>query len=292
VLIADPDGYVPRTLRSAVQAGERLPVAEAVRIVRELASGLSHLHGVGLVHRDIKPSNIVFVGGVAKLGDAGLVAHCREDMSVVGTDGYVPPEGMGKPQADLYSLGMVLYEIGTGRCRQDFPEVPSDLPSREDKPAFMRLNAVVLRACEHDPARRFKTASHLLDALARIQPEEDGGNENHTGPGKKPLLWMIVWTLVLLLLLIFSITILDKRSAAIWHERQWRKLLPAVAHRPSFEAEKESARGQGREPTEGQIPLPASESPGATPYGSNGHPQAPLPVRTVITESADGFLRP
>ncbi len=113
--------YTPRTLRAEQQRHGRLPVAECVRIGLTLTSALAHLHKQGLVHRDVKPSNIIFVDGVTKLADIGLVVETSEAKSFVGTMGFIPPEGPGTPQADLYSLGKVLYEISTGKDRQDFP---------------------------------------------------------------------------------------------------------------------------------------------------------------------------
>jgi eukaryotic-like serine/threonine-protein kinase len=91
----------PRTLRAEQRRQGRLPLDECVSIGLTLASALEHLHTSGLVHRDIKPSNIIFVDGVPKLADIGLVADTSEAKSFVGTVGFIPPEGPGTPQADL-----------------------------------------------------------------------------------------------------------------------------------------------------------------------------------------------
>ena len=119
--------YTPRTLRHELQSRKRLPVDECVQIGLALATALDHLHGHGLIHRDIKPSNVIFVNGVPKLADIGLVARIDATMSFVGTEGYIPPEGPGTPQADLYSLGKVLYEISTGLDRRCFADSPNTL---------------------------------------------------------------------------------------------------------------------------------------------------------------------
>ena len=122
--------YSPKTLDSLRRSpthAQRLPSAECIRIGLALTDALAHLHKNGLVHRDIKPANIIFVGGVAKLADIGLVAEVSEARSYVGTEGFIPPEGPGTPQADLYSLGKLLYEISTGQDRHAFPALPPDL---------------------------------------------------------------------------------------------------------------------------------------------------------------------
>jgi serine/threonine protein kinase len=74
-----------------------------------LSAALAELHRVGLIHRDIKPSNIIFVGGVPKLADIGLVTDAAESGSYVGTEGFIPPEGPNSPQADVFSLGKVHF---------------------------------------------------------------------------------------------------------------------------------------------------------------------------------------
>src|SRR5262245_26352533 len=77
--------YAPRTLRSELKARGRLPGAEVIELGRALATALAHLHSHGLVHRDIKPANIVYVGGVPKLADIGLVTDASDTCSIVGT---------------------------------------------------------------------------------------------------------------------------------------------------------------------------------------------------------------
>jgi serine/threonine protein kinase len=152
--------YSPRTLRSDLDKGP-LPPAECVTLGLKLASALEHMHANGLVHRDIKLSNIIFVKGEPKLADIGLVTAIDEAQSLVGTAGYIPPEGPGMPQADLYSLGKVLYEIAFGKDRQEFPQLPLDLQSHRDYAALLELNEVILKACETDPRQRYQGAEAM-----------------------------------------------------------------------------------------------------------------------------------
>jgi serine/threonine protein kinase len=125
----DLDSYTPRTLAHEVKVRGPLPADEVVRLASVLAEGLQFLHSKGLVHRDIKPSNIIFVNRVPKLADVGLVARLEETRSLGGgTIGFMPPEGPGTVQADIYSLGKVIYEAATGKDRQEFPERGIHLP--------------------------------------------------------------------------------------------------------------------------------------------------------------------
>ena len=163
------DTYRPHTLREELTRQGRLPVERCIEIGLRLTAALAHLHENGLVHRDIKPSNIIFVGGVPKLADIGLVADLDEAKSYVGTPGYIPPEGPGTPPADLYSLGKVLYEMATGRDRQEFPQLPAEL--REDSGAalLVEFNEILLKACEPQVQRRYQSAAQLIEDLRLLE---------------------------------------------------------------------------------------------------------------------------
>ena len=165
----DSNRYAPRTLRSDLKTRGRLPVAECLAIGHSLAAALRHLHEHGLVHRDVKPSNIIFVNGQAKLADIGLVTAADTTLSCVGTEGYIPPEGPGKAQADLYSLGKTLYEIATGLDRRQFPELPPDLGHWPDRMWLLELNEVIVKACAADPKQRYHEAAEVERDLARLQ---------------------------------------------------------------------------------------------------------------------------
>ena len=166
----DPDHYCPLTLsKLREQRGGRLPVAECVNLAVDLARALAGLHAHDLVHRDIKPSNLIFVGGVPKLADIGLVTHVSLDVSFVGAAGYMPPEGPGQPTADVYSLGKVLYELATGLDRNDYPRLPENLSTLPDYRALLEFNEILLRACEPLAAARYPNAQALLDDVLLLQ---------------------------------------------------------------------------------------------------------------------------
>ena len=153
--------YTPRTLHSELARRPRLPPTEAAQLALRLAGALGHLHAHGLVHRDIKPSNVIFVGGLPKLADIGLVTDVGSSHSFVGTEGFIPPEGPGTPQADLYGLGKVLYELATGRDRMDFPQLPPGVTRLPDGEALLELNEVMTRACSPEPKARYTTATEF-----------------------------------------------------------------------------------------------------------------------------------
>src|SRR2546430_393692 len=167
--IRHSDLYTPRTLRDDLRARGHLPLTDCVSIGAKLAVALEHLHAQGLVHRDIKPSNIIFVNGEPKLADIGLVTNIDDAHSMVGTAGYIPPEGPGAAQADIYSLGKVLYEIALGKDRQDFPQLPPDLQTQPDHAGLLELNEVILKACEGDPRQRYGSAEDMRVDLALLQ---------------------------------------------------------------------------------------------------------------------------
>ena len=170
----DPTLYKPKdlaTVRKEID-GNRLPVAECVRIGLDLCDALDFLHTQGLTHRDIKPQNIIFVRDHPKLADVGLIAEIRANPmegTWVGTPGYMPPlpEPPGTPPADIYGLGMVLYVISTGREPGFFPEIATTLAQQTQAEKFLPLNAVILKACQSNIAQRYASAAEMRDACAR-----------------------------------------------------------------------------------------------------------------------------
>jgi class 3 adenylate cyclase/tetratricopeptide (TPR) repeat protein len=186
----ETDSYVPKTLGHEVASRGALPLVECLQTGLALTSALDYLHKHGLVHRDLKPPNIIFVQGVPKLADIGLVTGLNEGTTCVGTPGYLAPEGPGTALADLFSLGKVLYEISTGKDPQQFPDLPSQFGPLSGYEQFLRFNEIVLKACENNPKNRHQSAEELRAALFQCQhsvgaPAGDHSTVASTG-GKTP----------------------------------------------------------------------------------------------------------
>lgn len=175
-----------RDLKDIIRARAPLEVSEAFSIARQVASALDFAHTRGLVHRDIKPQNIMVTDtSVAKVTDFGIARSLSASQltrtgMVIGTAHYFSPEqAQGKPAAppsDIYSLGIVLYEMVTGHLpfEADSPigvamqHLHSEPPPPWDyNPALSaRAGAVVLRALEKDPERRYRDATEFASALS------------------------------------------------------------------------------------------------------------------------------
>jgi CHASE2 domain-containing sensor protein len=166
--------YQPRDLAAACSRspGARLSVRESLRVAIALLEALDYLHSLGLVHRDIKPSNIIFVNGRPKFADIGLVREVGPEVTLVGTEFYMPPlpENPGTPQADIYALGMLLYVISTGKHPREFADLSTTLAGQSD---FMRLNTIFCRACHPSADERYASAKEMLAALRETQRELD-----------------------------------------------------------------------------------------------------------------------
>ena len=163
----DSPPYQSHTLRADLEHG-RLPASRVLEIGLALTEALSHLHSNGLVHRDVKPSNVIFVNGRPKLADIGLVTDASDQCSIVGTEGYLPPEGPGTPQADIFALGKVLYEAATGLDRREFPKLPEDLRTWPDAKQVFELNEIILNASAQDSRHRYQTCDEMHADLALL----------------------------------------------------------------------------------------------------------------------------
>jgi eukaryotic-like serine/threonine-protein kinase len=184
-----------RDLKDVIRERAPLEVAEAFGIARQVASALAFAHQRGLVHRDVKPQNIMVTdAGNAKVTDFGIARSLSASQltrtgMVIGTAHYFAPEqAQGKPAApssDIYSLGVVLYEMLTAHLpfEADTPigvamqHLHSDPPPPWDyNPALStRAGAVALRALEKDPERRYRDATEFASALADVAVTGTGG---------------------------------------------------------------------------------------------------------------------
>jgi len=163
-----PEEYRPKTLRGELVARRALPLAESLDIGIRLADALDFLQRHRLVHRDIKPSNIIYIQEKPVLADVGLLVDTREAESLVGTPGYVPREQHGHFSGDIYSLGILLTEISTGRPADEIGFSPVE-ESETDALGYARWLDILRRACETNPEKRYQTAAVLLHDLKEFQ---------------------------------------------------------------------------------------------------------------------------
>ena len=198
--------YVPdESLRRRLERERQLGVAEAVRIVREVADALDYAHRCGIVHRDVKPENILLADGHALIADFGIAralssasdARLTAPGVAVGTPQYMSPEqadGESKADArsDIYSLGCVLYELLAGeppfsggtleqiQARHATAPVP---PLGILRPTVTgTLERAVTKALAKVPADRFATAAQFADAIGARHELGRGGEEGSGTP--------------------------------------------------------------------------------------------------------------
>ena len=188
------------TLRDRLAFGGPVPPDEAIEIVRQIASALQAGEKLGVVHRDIKPENIMFASdGRAKLVDLGIAKACTEDSihtttgQTFGTPAYIAPEqaldaSAVDTRADIYSLGIVLFEMLSGRkpfagdtIQAVIAQVVSDSPimdiRRVSRGTPKWIAALLAKMCEKDREKRIASSSMLL-AEIKAHLKTSGGDED------------------------------------------------------------------------------------------------------------------
>jgi serine/threonine protein kinase/tetratricopeptide (TPR) repeat protein len=184
--------YVPgENLKSTIRRIGQLPVAKSMAIARQICGGLAEAHRLGIVHRDLKPSNIILDSeGNARIMDFGIARsiHAKGITGtgvMIGTPEYMSPEqveGEAPDQrSDVYSLGVILYEMVTGRVpfegetplsiamkhKGESPRDPAELNAQVPPD----LSRIILRCLEKDKEKRYQSAEELNAELAKIESE-------------------------------------------------------------------------------------------------------------------------
>jgi len=169
-----------RLLRQIMDEQKKFPAGRAVKITLHIAAALDYIHGHGVFHRDLKPENImVTANDHIKLIDFGVAANVGSRRltfgnfsRTMGTPDYVSPEQVkgkrGDARSDIYALGVMLYEMLTGKVPFTGPNafaimndrlLNSPVPPRELDPTISpQLQEIVYRALERDPAKRYRSA--------------------------------------------------------------------------------------------------------------------------------------
>lgn len=200
-----------RDLHQLIRAGKIDPEL-AFSIIRQICAALHYAHKNGVVHRDVKPGNILVDSeGVAKIGDFGLARIAQQDLEVsltmtnagMGTPSYMAPEQLTDAKsidsrADIFALGVVVYEMLTGHVPAgNFPPPTSSYPRRNK-----RLDSAVLRAMEPDPEKRISDVRDIARSLRAGSRDKSSRKLAEDSPppvGVETARWLIPTLVVLAL---------------------------------------------------------------------------------------------
>ena len=185
--------YVPgEDLKSMIRMSGQLSTGTAIKIAKQICDGLSEAHRLGIVHRDLKPSNVMIdKEGNARIMDFGIARSIRAksitgEGIMIGTPEYMSPEQVEGEEvdqrSDIYSLGVILYEMATGRVPfgGDTPlsiavkhktAVPLD-PRRLNHQIPEDFSRVILRCMEKSREKRYQSAQELLSELNKLEEEK------------------------------------------------------------------------------------------------------------------------
>ena len=182
------------TLNEYMEQQGQLGWKDAVHFILQILRALQHAHSKGIVHRDIKPQNIMMLrDGTIKVMDFGIAKFAREDGKTgtdkaIGTVHYISPEqargAATDAKSDIYSVGVMLYEMLTGKKPFDTDNPVSiavmhmqakvPLPSTVRPDIQIGLEEIILKAMEKDPANRYQSARDMMDDLQTFKENPDG----------------------------------------------------------------------------------------------------------------------
>ncbi|MCR4562100.1 MAG: protein kinase [Bacilli bacterium] len=186
-----------RTLRDKLNivSGHNLPPLESCEVMLQLTSGIQYVHEHGIIHRDIKPDNLFYLpDGSIKIADFGISSPLGEknkDDAITGTVYYTAPEtlmgGASGVSSDIYSMGIVFFEILTGTIPFDGPN-PEEVAIAQIKKHFPEpsriipsipksLDRIILKACRKRPEDRYKSAKEFHDAIEETMKDPDAFKE-------------------------------------------------------------------------------------------------------------------
>lgn len=242
--------YQPLTLKRWCQRNAPVPLREIRRHAIEVTQALANLHAAGLVHRDIKPSNLLVIHGQATLADVGSVADGAGRSDSIGTDGFIPPEGAGSPQADVYSLGKVFYELVTQRDRREFPRLPDNLSQHPERHDLLEFNEILVRACDPSPDNRHRDGSVLLKELLLL---ESGGSVRQLRRAEARAGYARIGVAMMVLVSAFGLGEAARDAGRFRRDALARRMAPASRDRAVHEIARISFSGSLIRPASAQL---------------------------------------
>jgi len=311
------------TLDSRLQQGP-LPVPEAVRSVSQVLSALSYAHQRGVIHRDLKPANMMLTpDGTVKLMDFGIAkAAADRRLTMTGTTlgslYYMSPEQVKgsanlDARADLYSVGVSLYELVTGtrpfKGDSDYSIMVAHLEQEPLPPIQVTpslppaLNEIILTAIQKDPAQRFQTAQAFrtaLDSVPGVKPQPVAAQPRPAPapapeaavappppaqPGSRRGLYMALGAVAAILVIVLAATQLPR-----WYKAGAKSTLPPVPQQQEVQAPPAQPP-----PVESTLPLappPQVEPPPAGASSAASRTQAAPPKTRAVSPPPQGATSP
>ena len=243
------------SLKDMIGMMGQLSPGQALSVIKQVCEGLAEAHKLGVVHRDLKPSNIMIDReGNARIMDFGIARSLKakgitRTGTMIGTPEYMSPEqveGLETDQrSDLYSLGVILYEMVTGRIPFD-GETPFSiaLKHKSEKPQDPReinpqipenISRMIMRCLEKDREKRYQAAEEFLSELSKI--EEGIPTEERVIPKKKPTISReitVTFNLKKILIPAFAITALAVIAVLIFQLFPKKEVVPVPSDKPSL----------------------------------------------------------